>query len=184
MHAFARLVAVTPTEESGFNRAGAQTASLAQMPQPTDQDSLREAASNLNAQRTEYYRKGDLVGLTSFYTPDALYIQLAPLFSVMKGRAQVQQHMHELMDAKASDISVAVHTAEMTGNDTMMTGGDYSVMAEGGKKVTGQFVQVLRRDGETWKIAMHVFARPQPITAAEMTAPCDLRCRTGFFGYK
>jgi ketosteroid isomerase-like protein len=183
MHAFARLVAVTPTEASEY-RAGSQTAMSAQMPHPTDQDTFRRSASNLNAQRSEYYHKRDLAGLTSVYTPDALYIELAPLFSIMKGRAQVQQHMHELMDAKASDISMAVQSAEMTGEDTIMVGGDYSVMVGGGKKVTGHFLQVLRRDGETWNIAMHAFARPEPITATEMSTACDLRCRTGFFGYR
>jgi hypothetical protein len=101
----------------------------------------------------------------------------------MKGRAQVQQHMHELIDAKASDISLAVKTADMTGKD-LMVGGDYSVMVQGGKKVTGEFFQMLRRDGETWKVAIHVFARPEPITATEFSATCDLRCRSGFTGYR
>ena len=173
MQSFARLVAVIPSE-----------ASESEEPQAANQDQLWRAASNLNAQRTEYYRKGDLAGLATTYTPDALYIQLAPVFSIMKGRGEVQQHMRELMEARASDISLQVRTAEMTGKDTMIAGGDYSIMAQRGKKVTGQFFQVLRRDGDTWKIAMHTFARPEPITAAEFNVTCDLRCRSGFTGYR
>jgi uncharacterized protein (TIGR02246 family) len=145
-----------------------QTPMSAQMPpQPPDQDNLRAAAANLNTQRTEYYRKGDLAGLTSVYTPDAMYIQLLPRLSVMKGRAQIQQHMRELMDSKASDLVLTVTTAEMTGNDAMMVSGDYYVAVQGGKKITGHFFQVLRREGRTWKIAMHTFARPEPITPIE-----------------
>jgi len=145
-----------------------QTPMSAEMPpQPTDQDNLRLAATNLNTQRSEFYRKGDLAGLTSVYTPDAVYIQLLPRLSVMKGRAQIQQHMRELMDSKARDLVLTVTTAEMTGNDTMMVGGDYYVAVQGGKKVTGHFFQMLRREGGTWKIAMHTFARPEPITPIE-----------------
>jgi uncharacterized protein (TIGR02246 family) len=139
----------------------------ADMPQPTQQDNLRMAATNLLAQRSEYYRKGDLNGLTSLYTSDATYVQLLPRLSVMQGRDQIQQHMRELMAAKASDLVLTVTTADMTGKDRMMVGGDYYVAVQGGKKVSGHFFQVLRQDGGTWKIAMHAFARPEPVTAIE-----------------
>jgi ketosteroid isomerase-like protein len=142
----------------------------AQMPpQPTEQDNFRVLASNLNAQRSEYYRKGDLNGLTSLYTPDATYIQLLPRLSVMQGRAEIQQHMRDLMSAKASDLALTVTRAEMTGKDAMMAGGDYSVSVQGGKKIYGHFFQVLRQDSGTWKIAMHAFARPEPVTAIEVS---------------
>jgi uncharacterized protein (TIGR02246 family) len=153
------------------------------VPQPTDQASLKMIASNLNAQRSEYYRKRDLAALTSLYTPDASYIQLAPRYDLMKGRDQIRKHMQELIDANASEFVYTVTTAEQTGDDTVRVGGDYYVTVQGGQKAFGHFTQVLRRDGDTWKIAVHTFARPEPITASEISA-CGLGCRTGFFGYR
>jgi uncharacterized protein (TIGR02246 family) len=137
------------------------------MSPPTAQDDARVAASNVNAQRSDYYRKGDLAGVVSVYTPDATYVQLLPRISVMKGRDQIQQHVRELMAAKVNDLVLTVTTAQITGTDSMMVGGDYYVMVEGGKKISGHFFQVLQKDGGAWKIAMHAFARPEPVTPVE-----------------
>ena len=152
------------------------------VPQSASQGQLRAIASNLDAQRSDYYLKGDLNGLVSLYTPDATYIQLAPQYHAWQGRDQIRQHMQELKDAKASDIVLTVTSADMVGRDTMRVGGDYYVVTQGGQKANGHFTQVLRLDGGTWKIASHTFARPEPITASEISA-CGLRCTTGFYGY-
>ena len=135
---------------------------------PSDQDNLRTAVTNLNAQRSEFYRKKNLDGVVSEYTPDALYIQLMPNLSVMKGREQIKRHFQELMEANATDLVLTVTNAQMTGNDTLKAGGSYFVAVAGGKKVYGHFYQELRRDGGTWKIAKHIFARPEPVTTLEM----------------
>jgi uncharacterized protein (TIGR02246 family) len=152
------------------------------LPQSANQGEMRAIASNLNAQRSEYYRKGDLNGLTSLYTPDANFIQLAPVYHAWQGRDQIRQHMQELKDAKASDLVLTVTSADMVAPDKMRVGGDYYVVTQGGQKAYGHFTQVLRIDGGTWKIASHTFARPEPITAAEVGA-CGLGCKTGFRGY-
>src|SRR6476659_5200398 len=82
---------------------------------PSALDNIRTIATNVNNQRTEYYRRGDLKGLTSMYTADATYVQLLPGMNVMKGYAQIQGHLSELMKAKASDIVATVTTAVMRG---------------------------------------------------------------------
>ena len=149
-------------------RSAPPSMTSAQMPpQPTEQDHFRTLASNRNAQRSDFYRKGDLAGLASLYTPDASYIELLPRLSVMHGRDEIREHMHDLVAAKAQDLVLTVTTAEMTGRDSMMVGGDYYVMVQGGKKISGHFFQILRQDGGTWKIAMHAFARPEPVTSIE-----------------
>jgi ketosteroid isomerase-like protein len=145
----------------------AQAPMPAEMPQPTQQDNLRVVATNLNNQRSELFRKKDLAGLTSLYTPDAAYIELMPRLSVMTGRAQIQQHMNELMAAKASDLVLTIKSAGMTGEGRMIAGGDYHVMVKGGKKVFGHFFQELREDAGGWKIAKHVFARNELLTPNE-----------------
>ena len=178
----AGLAGCTSTHQAA-EQPGTQIAMLGQaVPESATERELRRIASDLNGQRSAYYRRGDLAGLTSVYTPDATYIELSPEYHVMKGRDQIRQHLQELMNAKASDIVYRVVQAEMTGNDSMTVSGDFYVVKEGAERASGRFTQVLRRDGGTWKIASHTFSRTVPITASEVAA-CGLACRTGFFGY-
>jgi ketosteroid isomerase-like protein len=137
--------------------------------QPTEQDNLRTVATNINAQRSELFRKKDLAGIASLYTPDATYIELLPQIQVMTGRAQVQQHLRELMTASATENVPTVTTAQLGADGQIMVGGDYYLVVGADKKVGGRFFQVLRKDGGTWKIAIHAFARTQPVTASEVS---------------
>jgi ketosteroid isomerase-like protein len=136
--------------------------------QPSEQDKLRTVATTINAQRSEFYRKNDLAGLAALYTQDATYIELMPQFQLMTGRAQVQQHLREIMTASATENVPTVTAAQMGPNGEIMVGGDYYLVV-GNKKFGGRFFQVLRNEGGTWKIAMHAFARAQPITANEVS---------------
>ena len=111
------------------------------VPEPTDQDNLRTVATNVNAQRSELFRKKDLAGAGAMYTPDATYIELMPRFEVMMGRAEIQQHFHELMTANTSEIVPTVTTAEMDPDGEIMVGGDYYLLVQGNKKVSGHFFQ-------------------------------------------
>jgi ketosteroid isomerase-like protein len=137
------------------------------MAKATDQDNLKTAATNLNAQRGELFRKKDLTGLTALYMPEATYIQLLPRVQVMQGRAEIRQHLQEVIAASATDLIPTVTTARMGGNGAMLVSGDYVLVVQGGRKVYGHFFQELRQDGGVWKIAAHTFARPEPVTARE-----------------
>jgi ketosteroid isomerase-like protein len=134
--------------------------------QPSEQDNLRTVATNINAQRSELYRKKDLAGIAALYTPDATYIELMPQFQLMTGRAQVQQHLREIMTANATENVPTVTAAQMGGNGEIMVGGDYYLIVNN-KKIGGRFFQVLRNEGGAWKIALHAFARGQPVTPSE-----------------
>jgi uncharacterized protein (TIGR02246 family) len=143
-----------------------QPQSSEQSPQPTSRDDLKAAAGNVNAQRADLFKKKDAAGIAALYTSDATYIELMPRLDVMRGRTQIHRHFQELFDANANDLVVTVTTAEMTGDDTALVGGDYTLVA-GQKRINGHFFQTLRRDGGTWKIALHAFARPEPVTVRE-----------------
>jgi ketosteroid isomerase-like protein len=136
--------------------------------QPTEQDNLKIVATNVNAQRSDLFGKKDLPAIAALYTQDATYIELMPQIQVMTGRDQVQQHLRELMTANATENVPTVTTAQMDGNGEIMVGGDYYLVV-GGKKVGGRFFQALRNEGGTWKIAMHAFARTQPVTTSEVS---------------
>ena len=136
-------------------------------PQPTAQDNLRAIATTLNSERAELFRKKDPAAIAAVYTPDATYVELLPKLQVMQGRADIQRHFEDLLEAGAGRIAFTVTDAKMTPSGTMEVGGDYSIAVRGDKKIAGHFFQIIRQDGGTWKIAMHVFARPEPVTAVE-----------------
>jgi ketosteroid isomerase-like protein len=134
--------------------------------QPTEQDTFRTVAININAHRSDLFGKKDLPAIAALYTQDATYIELMPQIQVMTGRAQVEQHLRELMTGSATENVPTVTTAQMGGNGEIMVGGDYYLVV-GNSKIGGRFFQVLRNEGGTWKIAMHAFARAQPVTPSE-----------------
>lgn len=157
----------------GLLAGGATQAAFAQgseqPPAPTQQDQFRAAASALLAQRSDLYRKKDAAGVASLYTPNALYIELEPTLDVMRGHDQIQRHVQQIMNASAPDFNMTVVTANATGPNTMDVAGNYGFTSTSGNKpVSGHFFQTLRREGGTWKIAEHVFARPEPVTVGEV----------------
>lgn len=155
------------TVASGMLLLAAGPPQPSDMPAATQGDNLRAAAATVNAKRADAYRRKDVAGIAAEYTADATYVELLPRLEVMKGRAQIQQHFHDLMAANANDLATNVTTAEMSGDGTATVGGDYSLGVAGGKRISGHFFQVLRKEGGTWKIAMQAFARPEPITSIE-----------------
>ena len=72
------------------------------------------------------------------------------------------------MQANSNDLVLTVTRAQITSNGTIDAGGDYFIAVGSGKKIFGHFFQELKRESGTWKIAMHVFARPEPVTTLEM----------------
>ncbi len=133
----------------------------------TEQDNLRMLATNLNAMRSRYFAKGDATSIANMYTPNAIYTELMPRLMMMNGRKQIENHFRELFAAHATELNSTVTRAEMVDADTQIVGGDYFLVA-GGKRTAGHFVQTLKREGGEWRIAVHIFARPEPITFQEM----------------
>jgi ketosteroid isomerase-like protein len=80
----------------------------------------------------------------------------------MHGTAEVQKHYQQLIDAGATNFALTITQVEPTGNDSGLMAGDYTVVANG-KTITGHWFEILRQEAGTWKIAVHVFARPEPI---------------------
>ena len=135
-------------------------------PAPSGADRLRTEAAAVNARRDELFARRDAAGISAMYTPDATYVELLPRPERMEGHARIEEHFRELFDAHVSELRYTVTNARMVGPDAEVTG-DY-VMVANGKRIAGHFVQVLRKEGDDWKIASHVFARPEPVTAGEM----------------
>jgi uncharacterized protein (TIGR02246 family) len=170
------MLAVTATwttaalaQQSGQHPRPAQTAMRSDVVKPATQESLKAAVAALNAEQGEFYRNKDAAGIAAEYTTDATYIELLPRLEMMQGRSQILEHFHELIAANATDLVSTITSAEMTSSNTAVVGGDYFLVARDGKKISGHFLQELKREGGAWKIATQVFARPEPITMMEMS---------------
>jgi ketosteroid isomerase-like protein len=129
--------------------------------QNTPQD-FKAAAAAIIAQRGELYGKKDAAGIAAEFTADVIYVELLPRLEVMHGKAEVQKHYQQLIDAGATNFALKITQVEPTGNDSGLMVGDYTVVANG-KTITGHWFEILRQEAGTWKIAVHVFARPEPI---------------------
>lgn len=150
-------------------QSGRQFQSAEAYPRPTDQDRLREIGNAVNARRSEAFARKDAAAIASVYTADATYIELLPALKVMNGRAQIESHLRDVLNAGTTQLQSAVVTAQMLDRDTeMLVSGDYFLVVKG-RKVAGHFVQLLRREAGDWKIVSHAFARPDPVTAHEMS---------------
>ena len=133
----------------------------------SDQQNPSDIAVDLNIRRSRLYQQKDTAGVASLYTMDATYIELMPILQVMKGRDQIKGHLDELLDASAMTIAPTVLSAEKNPDGTIAVSGDYLVVSGQDERNAGHFIQTLRKEDGTWRIASHVFARPTPLTSTE-----------------
>ncbi len=136
----------------------------------TSEDNLRSIVTALNERRGEAFRRRDTSAVAQNFTPDAVYVELMPRLEVLRGREEIKRHYDELVAAESSNLTYTVTSAEATGNNTIAVGGDYVLIAGRNKRIQGHYFQELRSDGGVWKIAMNVFARPEPVTVGEVDA--------------
>jgi uncharacterized protein (TIGR02246 family) len=139
---------------------------------PGQSDPLRNAAETLNLQRDRAFRAKDLNAIGALYTPDAVYVELLPTLQSMQGQAEIKIHFQELFDANASNLDTTVRNVARAADDTALVTGDYALVVSN-KIIAGHFLQVLRQEAGTWKIAQHVFARPESITESEQDGRTD-----------
>ena len=159
------LPAVAQQSPSEMSEAGGRYFQKGEKPKAGDW--LRMIAGSINAKRGELFRRKDPAGLAAIYTPDATFVEILPRIQVMHGRAEILQHFQDLLEAGAGDLVFTVTQAQTISSGAMQAGGDYYINVKDGKRVSGHFFQILRQDGGDWKIAVHFFARPEPITAIE-----------------
>jgi uncharacterized protein (TIGR02246 family) len=145
------------------------TALPATAQQNSTQD-LTAAAAAVITQRSELYNKKDAGGIAAEFTTDATFVELLPRLEVMHGKAEIQKHYQQLFDAGATNFSLKITQVELNGNDTGVMAGDYTVFANA-KTITGHWFEILRQEAGTWKTAVHVFARPEPIIEWQLEFP-------------
>lgn len=124
-------------------------------------------AIRINTRRSGLYQRQDTAGVASLYTAEATYIELMPVLQIFKGQEQIKGHLDELIDASAVRLVPTVTGAERNPDGTILVAGDYLVLSREDTETNGHFVQRLRWDDGAWRIAMHIFARPDPLTAEE-----------------
>jgi uncharacterized protein (TIGR02246 family) len=137
--------------------------------QPSDRDNLKTIAANLNTQRGQLFAHKDANGIANLYTPNAIYVELLPYLLVMTGRQQIADHLRAVFDANATELSPTVTEAHMVDQTTQVASGDYTLTLRNNRQIMGHFVQTLKLENGTWRIASHIFARPEAITMQEMS---------------
>jgi uncharacterized protein (TIGR02246 family) len=126
--------------------------------QQQDTQEVTKAIKALGAQESEMIQKKDAAGIASRFTSDGLLVMLAPKLAVKQGHEAIQKHYQAVIDAGATNITSEVQHVEMRGNDMAFAAGTYSVTLKG-KTIDGNWLQMLKREGGIWKIAVDSFAR-------------------------
>jgi ketosteroid isomerase-like protein len=145
------------------------TALPAAAQQNSTQD-LKAAAAAIIVQRAQLYNKKDAAGIAAEFTEDAIFVELLPRLEVMHGKVEIQKHYQQLFDAGAANFDLKITQVELNSNETGVMAGDYSVVAND-KTITGHWFEILRQEAGTWKAAVHVFARPNPIIEWQLEFP-------------
>lgn len=143
-------------------------------PSTIEQQNPMAIAFDVNARRSRLYEQKDTAGVASLYPADATYVELMPILQVFQGPEQIKGHFDELIGADAVGIVPVVRRAWRNADGSITATGDYVVISRRGpedaapSETSGHFLQTLRREeGGAWRIARHVFARPDPITLRE-----------------
>lgn len=163
------VLAAMPPPASAQLTSGAPPRTEAPPPSSDQQDPI-SVATDLNLRRSRLFEAGNIPGAAALYTQDASYVQLMPILQAFRGREEIRGHLEDLAGASASRIVPSVVRALRNPDGTILVTGDYLVVTRYGPEAEGRFVQTLRHEDGTWRIAMHAFARPHPITAAELDA--------------
>ena len=93
----------------------------------------------------------------------------------MHGKAEVQKHYQQLIDAGAANFVFKITQVELKGNDTGVTAGDYTVVANG-KTIIGHWFEILRQEAGTESISNQGLEEPRSCPSDRL-APELNRCR-------
>jgi ketosteroid isomerase-like protein len=160
---YLQTISTTSARQLLFSIVAIMIGQLTLSAQQNTPKDLKEAAAAIIAQRGELYGKKDAAGIAAEFTADVIYVELLPRLEVMHGKAEIQKHYQQLIDAGATNLDLKITQVELSGIDTGLMAGDYTVVANG-KTIIGHWFEMLRQEAGTWKISFHVFARPEPIT--------------------
>jgi uncharacterized protein (TIGR02246 family) len=112
---------------------------------------LKEAVERVAQRWAELYNEGDIAGLAGLYTEDAVIY--ANTGEVVRGKEAIREAFSGAYDAAPGGTTrEAGEETEVLG-DTAYTIGSYRVTGEGGETLSrGNFLTILKKQGEAWKI--------------------------------
>jgi uncharacterized protein (TIGR02246 family) len=144
---------------------GAASSAWAQMGKNPAIDKTRAAYEKAAA-------AGNVADLVALYTADAVI--MAPDMPMAKGRAAVEAFHKKMFEGAAlSNVRITPTTLEMPSADVAIEAGTYTqtITPKGGAPMhdVGKYIVVLKRQGETWKLAYEIYNSDKPM--AMPTAP-------------
>jgi uncharacterized protein (TIGR02246 family) len=120
---------------------------------------IRDEIAAANERFMEAFGRGDAVGVTACYTPDA---QLLPANSdVVEGRASIEQFWRGAMAAGITGARLETVEADGAG-DAAYEVGRYTLNAGGQVADRGKYVVIWQRDGEQWRLHRDIWTTSAP----------------------
>lgn len=110
----------------------------------------------LNAKWIEFFNKGDFAGIASLYTADAT--ALPPGSAMVHGNAAIGE-MWKSTAEKVGDPKLTTLDVKPIGPSAAREIGTFSLKTKGPepKDVTGKYVVVWEKDGNSWKLATDIW---------------------------
>ena len=109
-----------------------------------------------NAKWIEFFNKGDFAGVGSLYTPDAT--AFPPGSGMVHGNAAIGE-MWKSAAEKVGDPKLTTLDVKPLGPSAAREIGTFSLKTKGPdlKDVTGKYVVVWEKDGNSWKLATDIW---------------------------
>ncbi|MDB5406227.1 MAG: nuclear transport factor 2 [Rhodospirillales bacterium] len=145
----------------------------AQQRSTMSQEEARQAADAVATKWADTYNKGDASGIAGIFTEDGTFV--TPGGPVLSGRQAIEKSIADRMKLGWTQETVKVRDAHPVG-DAVWAIGEYTLIGSGqngGKQISGPWVEVLTRDGGTWhmRVLMASTAPPPPAEATGTSMP-------------
>ena len=120
--------------------------------------SMKDNVKANAAKWDETFNKGDTASLAEFYAPEALVVPAGG--GAVAGPDAIGKFFADLQSKGFSDHKITVN-AVMDKGDTLVAIGKWQLNGPGEDGVTkqygGNWVNILGRDGATWRILLHMW---------------------------
>ena len=134
-----------------------------QQPPTGDEDMIKVRQELTNKFAAAVANKDVAAAVAELYTPDAILQSLCPESPLAFGRNDYAKRLESALKSGFRDYSGKVKEAHLLGDGVAWTTGSYTftTMNKEGmpEQAHGNWIDMLRREGNQWKVRFHAYAR-------------------------